>query len=102
MGMGTVRESPEGQDLWLLHQLGARLIPRRPPDEILRDVLQMLEQCMEASSVAYFTVDHERRLRLKLAWPEAALPRALPSEALTQLIINQGRALWVANQHSGG
>ncbi len=102
MALVALGESPEAQDLWRLHQLSVRLLPRRPRTEILRDAMQVLQERTEASSVAYFAVDHHEQLRLKLAAPDGVLLGPLPGESLTRLVIAQGRALWVANQHAHG
>jgi Nif-specific regulatory protein len=98
MAAAALVDSPEAQDLWRLHQFSVRLLVRRPQQEIFRDAMQVLQERTEASSVACFTVDHHQQLRLKLAAPEGGLPGPLPSEALTKLVIGQGRALWLANQ----
>jgi Nif-specific regulatory protein len=96
----AIGDSPELQDLWRLHQFSVRLLTRRQRDEIVRDAMHVLQERTEASAVAYFALDRHQQLRLKLAPPEGALLGPLPGEALTQLIITQGRALWVANQHA--
>jgi Nif-specific regulatory protein len=102
MAPAALRDSPEGQDLWLLHQFAARLLPRRSGQEIVHDALEVLQERTEASTVAYFAVDPRGQLRLRLASPDGTLPGPLPGEALTKLVITQGRALWVANQQSRG
>ncbi|MDC0935375.1 sigma 54-interacting transcriptional regulator [Pirellulales bacterium] len=86
------------QELVLLYQLSIQLLGRENPDEVVRIALGLLKERTKAAIVAFLWVDDEGRLKPKLAFPQGAADRFELSENLTELVLQQGHAVWVANQ----
>lgn len=86
------------QELILLYQLSIRLMGCDQPDEVIRVALGLLKERTKAAVVGFLWVDDEGQLRPKLAMPQEASERVKLSDSLTELVLSQGRAVWVANQ----
>jgi two-component system response regulator HydG len=98
--LAALGDSPEAQDLVLLHQLSVRLVEPREPDLVLRDALEAVRQRCGASSVSFLWADDARHLRTKIVLPPDASERPMLSESLTQLVTGQARAVWIAHQQT--
>lgn len=86
------------QELVLLYQLSIQLLGRENPDEVVRIALGLLKERTKAAVVAFLWVDDEGRLQPKLVFPQGGADRIALSESLTELVLQQGHAVWVANQ----
>jgi Nif-specific regulatory protein len=94
--------SPEQvQELMLLYQLSIRLIGCDDPEEVIRIALGLLKERTRAAVVGFLWVDDEGQLRPKMMVPQDAGDRVQMSENLTELVLSQGHAVWVAKQASG-
>jgi Nif-specific regulatory protein len=95
------RESAQVEDLLLLYQLSVRLLGCTDPGEVMRTALDLLQVRTGASLVGFLWVDDEGKLKPKLSLPEQAGDRVVLSESLTRLVLNEGRAVWIASHHAG-
>ncbi|MCC6491977.1 MAG: sigma 54-interacting transcriptional regulator [Pirellulales bacterium] len=89
------------QELMLLYQLSIRLLGCDDPDEVVRVSLELLKARTQAAVVGFLWVDDEDRLRPKLVIPSGAADRVTLNKNLTELVLSQGHAVWVANQAPG-
>jgi Nif-specific regulatory protein len=84
----------------LLYQLSIRLLGCEEPDEVVRVALDLLRERTKAAVVGFLWVDDEGQLKPKLVIPSEASDRVVLSKNLTELVLSQGHAIWVANQGS--
>jgi two-component system response regulator HydG len=90
------------QELMLLYQLSIRLLGCEDPDEVIRVSLELLKVRTQAAVVGFLWVDDEDQLKPKLVIPSGAADRVTLNKNLTELVLSQGHAVWVANQAAGG
>jgi len=90
------------QELMLLYQLSIRLMGCDDPEEVIRVSLELVKERTKAAVVGFLWVDDEDHLRPKLVIPPGAVERVTLNENLTELVLSQGHAVWVANQAAGG
>jgi Nif-specific regulatory protein len=90
------------QELMLLYQLAIRLLGCEEPDEVIRVSLELLKVRTKAAVVGFLWVDDEDQLKPKLVIPQGAANRVVLNKNLTELVLSQGHAVWVANQGAGG
>jgi two-component system, NtrC family, response regulator HydG len=86
------------QELMLLYQLSIRLMGCENPDEVISISLELLKERTKAAVVGFLWVDDEERLKPKLVIPASAASRVSLNKNLTELVLSQGHAVWVANQ----
>jgi Nif-specific regulatory protein len=90
------------QELMLLYQLAIRLVGSEDPEDVIRVSLELLKERTKAAVVGFLWVDDEDQLRPKMVIPTGAADRVKLNESLTELVLSQGHAVWVANQASAG
>jgi Nif-specific regulatory protein len=90
------------QELVLLYQLAIRLLGCEQPDEVIRVSLELLKERTKAAVIGFLWVDDEDQLKPKIVIPAGAADRVGLSKNLTELVLSQGHAVWVANQSAGG
>ena len=86
------------QELILLYQLSIRLLGCNNPDEVVRVALGLLRERTKAAVVGFLWVDDEGQLRPKLVIPQESAQQVSLSRSLTELVLRQRHAVWVANQ----
>lgn len=86
------------QELLLLYQLSIHLLGCEDPEQVMRIALELLKERTKAAVVGFLRVDDEAQLRPKLVIPQEAVDRVKLSQSLTELVLRQGHAVWVANQ----
>jgi len=86
------------QELVLLYQLSIHLLGCEQPEEVIRLALELLKERTQAAVVGYLWVDESEQLRPKVVIPQDATDRVVLSKSLTELVLRQGHAVWVANQ----
>ena len=89
------------QELLLLYQLSIHLLGCEDPEEVMRIALGLLKERTKAAVVGFLWADEEAQLRPKLVIPQEAVDRVKLSKSLTELVLSQGHAVWVANQIAG-
>ena len=91
--------SPEQvQELVLLYQLSIHLLSCKDPVSVTQIALELLKERTKAAIVGFLWVDDEEKLRPKVVIPKDQADRVTLSQALTELVLRQGHAVWVANQ----
>jgi len=90
------------QELILLYQLSIRLLSCNEPEEVVREAIELLRERTKAAVVGFLWVDDEGQLRPKLVIPQDSADRVTLSKSLTELVLSQGHAVWVANQTASG
>ncbi len=88
------------QELILLYQLSIRLMGCDDPEEVIHVALGLLQERTKAAVVGFLWVDDEGNLRPKVVIPHNAADRIKLSDSLTELVLSQGHAVWIANQPS--
>lgn len=85
-------------ELMLLYQLSIRLAGCDKPDEVVAISLELLKERTKAAVVGFLWVDDEENLKPKFVIPPGAASRIALNKNLTELVLSQGHAVWVANQ----
>ena len=91
----------QAQELLLLYQLSIHLLGCEDPEEVTRLSLELLRERTKAAIVGFLWVDDEQQLVPKIVIPADQAEQVVLSKSLTELVLTQGRAVWVANQTSG-
>jgi len=87
-------------ELMLLYQLSIRLAGCDQPDEVVTISLELLKARTKAAVVGFLWVDDQEQLKPKHVIPPGAVGRIALNKNLTELVLSQGHAVWVANQTS--
>ena len=89
------------QELLLLYQLSIHLLGCKDPDEVTRVSLELLRERTKAAIVGFLWVDDQQQLVPKIVIPADQAEHVALSRSLTELVLTQGHAVWIANQTSG-
>ena len=109
IAVGEIREDPllglptaeQVKELMLLYQLTIKLLGCSDTDKVVHAALDLLQKRTNASLVGFLSVDDEGQLRPKVVVPADATDQVALSPRLTDLVLRQGHAVWVANQGIG-
>lgn len=88
------------KELMLLYQLCIKLLGCGDPNRVLESALDLLQKRTNASVVGFLSVSDQGSLQPKLVIPRDAANRVTLNQSLTELVLRQGHAVWVANQSS--
>lgn len=99
--LAALGASEQAQDLLLLYQLSIKLLGSSDPGEVIRSSLELLHERIGASLVGFLWRSDDGHLRPYLLVPAAAEDCVSLSETLTRLVVDEGRAVWIANQRFG-
>ncbi len=86
------------QELLLLYQLSIHLLGCNKPEDVTQIALELLKERTKAAVVGFLWVDDTEQLRPKVVIPPDAIDRVVLNQSLTELVLRQGHAVWVANQ----
>jgi len=100
--LATIQDPQQAQLLLLLYQLTIKLLGSADPVEVVRHALELLYAQTEASLVGFLSVSDDGRLNVQQVLPESSHKRVELSEALTHMVLEQRRAVWIANQRKSG
>ncbi len=89
------------KELMLLYQLCIKLLGCGEPNLVVEIALDLLKKRTSAAIVGFLSVSDEGELLPKLVIPEDAASRVVLSQSLTELVLQQGHAIWIANPISG-
>ncbi len=101
LAVAALRDAEHAHEMLVLYQLSIKLLGRAEPDEVVRIALDLVHGHIAASVVGFLWVNEAGQLIPKLVVPEPAKEFRL-SESLTELVCQQGRAVWVAAAHRSG
>ena len=96
--LAALPSAEQVQELMLLYQMSIRLLGSEQPDEVVRIALDLLHDRTRAAVIGFLWVNDEGELVPKLVFPPDAADRIVLSRSLTELVLQQGRAVWVASQ----
>jgi Nif-specific regulatory protein len=85
-------------ELMLLYQLCIKLMGCGDPSRVIEIALELLQKRTGAAVIGYLAVSDEGELTPKMVVPREAEGRVKLSQSLTELVLRQGHAVWVANQ----
>ena len=86
------------QELVLLYQLSMHLLGCAEPEQVVRIALELLKERTKAAVVGFLWVDDANQLQPKIVIPKESADCVRLSQTLTELVMRQGHAVWVANQ----
>jgi two-component system response regulator HydG len=86
------------KELILLYQLCIKLLGCGDPNRVVEIALDLLRKRTGAAVVGFLSVSDEGGLRPKTVIPPDAADRVSLNQSLTELVSQQGHAVWVANQ----
>ncbi|NOZ41047.1 MAG: FHA domain-containing protein [Planctomycetes bacterium] len=89
------------EELLLLYQLSIHLLGCENPEEVTAISLELLRERTKAAVVGFLWVDDQQQLVPKIVIPADQAECVSLSKSLTELVLTQGHAVWVANQASG-
>lgn len=87
-------------DLTALYQLSTQLLGTPQADAVIAATLEAARRRTGASVAGFLWLDDHGHLRPKMVLPPSAADEVRLSRSLTELVISQGHAVWVANQRS--
>ncbi|MEX2139834.1 MAG: sigma 54-interacting transcriptional regulator [Pirellulales bacterium] len=91
----AIQDTEQAQQLLLLYQLSIKLLGCDDPDEVVRIALDLLRDQTRASIAGFLWVDEQGKLKPKLLIPDQAVEAVQLSDSLTELVCQQGHAVWV-------
>jgi Nif-specific regulatory protein len=86
------------KELMLLYQLCIKLLGCGNPVKVVEISLELLQKRTGAAVIGYLSVSDEGELAPRMVVPKEAEGRVKLSQSLTELVLRQGHAVWVANQ----
>lgn len=98
IALSALRDTDQARQLLVLYQLSIRLLGLDHPDEVTQVALDLLREQTHASIVGFLWVDEAGRLKPKMVIPETAAEPIRLSQSLTELVCQQGNAVWIARQ----
>ena len=84
--------------LLVLYQLSIKLLGCTDPDDVVKQSLELLRLRTSAAVVGFLWVNEEGELKPKKVIPAEAADQVRLSRSLTELVVEQGHAVWIANQ----
>jgi Nif-specific regulatory protein len=97
-GLDALRDNERAHDFLTLHQLSVRLLGCADPDEVVRVSLDLLRDRTKASVVGFLWASDDGQLKPQCVIPEDAAGKVQLSSDLTEMVIRQGKAIWIDNQ----
>lgn len=95
-------DAEQVKELMLLYQLCIKLLGCSDPNEVVSSSLELLQKRTGASIVGFLWMSDDGSLKPKYVLPADAAQRVTLSPSLTELVSQQGHAVWVANQSDEG
>ncbi len=94
-------DSRRSQEMLLLYQFSIKLLGCESPDEVVRASLVLLMEWTHATLSGFLWLTDEGDLKPRLVIPPDATQHVTLSKTLTDMVCQQGQAIWVANQRVG-
>jgi two-component system, NtrC family, response regulator HydG len=91
----AIQDTEQAQQLLLLYQLSIKLLGCDDPDDVIRVALDLLRDQTRASIAGFLWVDEQGKLKPKLLIPNQTIDAVQLSDSLTELVCQQGHAVWV-------
>ncbi len=98
LALKTLRLTDNAHDLLVLYRLAVKLLDCDEPSDVIRTTLDLIHDRTRAAVVGFLWVTEEGELKPQMMVPDDAGEHVSLSQSLTQIVIRQRRAVWVANQ----
>ncbi len=95
---GPLPSAEQVQELMLLYQLSIKLLGCEDPRAVVTTALELLHERTRAAVVSFLWVTDDGKLRPKLLIPAGPAEQLSLSPSLSEMVVEQARAVWVANQ----
>ena len=99
LALAALRRTNNAAELQVLFELALRLLGCDAPADVIRLTISKVQERTSAEVVGFLWVTEDGELKPHQFVPEAAEPRVHLSRSLTSLVLEQRRAIWVANQN---
>ncbi len=96
--LAALGQSNNAADLTVLYQLALNLLSTEQPHDVLLLTLEQILARTGAEVVGYLWVTDDGDLKPQMLLPSNAQDNVTLSESLTRIVVEQRRAVWVANQ----
>ena len=100
LALAALRRTNNAAELQVLFELALRLLGCDEPSDVIRVTLGKVQERTSAEVVGFLWVTEEGELKPHRSVPEQTEHRVELSRSLTSLVLEQKRAIWVANQGS--
>ncbi|MCA9246626.1 MAG: sigma 54-interacting transcriptional regulator [Planctomycetales bacterium] len=97
-----IPDKDQARELLLLYQLSIKLLGCDDPRQVVEISLDLLHHRTNAAVIGFLWVDDEGHLKPQLVIPADAADSVTLDESLTELVIREGHAVWIANQEPDG
>ena len=94
-------DEERAKDLLDLYQLSLTLLGVETQEEIIATSLELLHQKSQAAVIGFLWSDDEGKLKLQHIYPPGAESEVELSDTLTEMVCQQGRAVWISEQAVG-
>ena len=94
-------DEEHAKDLLDLYQLSLTLLGAETQEEVIATSLELLHQKSKAAVIAFLWSDDQGKLRLQHLYPAGAESEVELSDTLTEMVCQQGRAVWISEQTVG-
>lgn len=91
----------ESTKLEYLKQLSFQLLACREPNEVIRSALETLRSRTGSTVVGFLYLGENRHLEPRIVLPETTRKPIALNDALTRLVCEEQRAIWVSNSPEG-
>lgn len=96
--LAALQEQASVDDFLLLYQLSLKLLRSSEPMDAITSALDVLQHRVGASVVGFLWANESGELVPKCVVPAGAGDRVTLSKTLTEVVLDQRRAVWIANQ----
>ncbi len=93
-------DAEQVQELMLLYQLCIKLLGISDSNEVIRASLELVRKRTSAAVAGFLWASDDGQLVPRLVLPQQASTKLAINPSLTELVAQQGHAIWVANQSS--
>jgi Nif-specific regulatory protein len=100
LALAALRRTDNAHELMVFFQLSVKLLGCEDPDQVQLNTLELIQDRTGAEVVGFLWVTEEGELKPQMCVPAAAQASVRLSHSLTQIVLEQRRAVWVANQSS--
>ncbi|MEK6246660.1 MAG: sigma 54-interacting transcriptional regulator, partial [Planctomycetales bacterium] len=97
----ALSESKQADKLLVLYQLSIKLLGCGDPDEVVHIALDLIHDHVAAAVVGFLWATETGQLLPRMVVPEQSDKQIRLSASLTELVCQQGHAVWIANLRGG-
>jgi Nif-specific regulatory protein len=99
--LSAVQRGEFAHDLMELYQLSLKLLSFDNPHDVIQSSVELLRSRTKASVAGFLWRNDDGQLRTALILPEQG-EKIVISQSLTDVVCQQGRAVWISNQRATG